>query len=211
VRQQNPESQQEDFEWIFRTRYDAKQKAFPDDAIAIPDGPHPTKFQKHAYCFLSLPKDKVVGKGKKKSHQGPDAYAAIAVGLTCGALPDPNDPNDSTNCHFHISVEWVGRKHQGNMDNLDADHGLYVHGSSVVDLPERSWEAMQTMAQTVSIEGVVFYDAVFGERFKLRFGNFGDSLFKKNCKLPVSGESTSLKPNVIVAAEASASPTNDIS
>lgn len=204
VRQQKPE--QENFEWIFATRYDAKQKPFPDDAIAVPDGPHPAKFRKHAYCFLPLSKDKVVGKGKKKTQQGPDTYAAIAAGVASGALPDPND---SSNCPSHISVEWVGRKHQGNVDNLEVDHGIYVHGSTVTDLPDRSWEAMETMAQTISIEGVVFYDAASGERFKLRFDNFGDSLFKKNCKLPVTAESTNLKPHVIVAEEVSLALTDD--
>mmetsp|Transcript_14246 Transcript_14246/g.23587 ORF Transcript_14246/g.23587 Transcript_14246/m.23587 type:complete len:263 (-) Transcript_14246:62-850(-) len=200
VSREKPESEGAEFEWIFATRYDAKQKPLPEDAIPVPHGSQPATFQKHSYCFLPLPKDKVVGKGKRKSHQGPDTYAAIAAGVASGALPDPND--DAITCPPHITVEWVGRKHQGNTDHVEADHGLYVHGSTVVDVPERSWEAAQRMAQAVSIEGVVFYDTVTGERFKLRFDNFSDSLFAKKCKQPITEETTSLKPKVIVAAEA---------
>jgi hypothetical protein len=189
-----PKSETDDFEWIFCTRHDSKAKPPPEDAIAVPPGVHPAKYGKHAYCFLPLDRNKVMGKGMKNTKVGPDTYAAIAAGVANGDLPDPNGPN----CPNHIAVEWVGRKHQGNVDNLDVDHGLYIHGSTIVDIPERSREAIERMAHNVSIEGVVFYDRVTGERFKLRLDMFEGSMFTKNCKQPVTPESTTIKPKVIV-------------
>lgn len=181
-------------EWIFCTRYDAKEKPLPDNAVHVPDGAHPAKFQNHSYCFLPLDKDLIVGKGKRKTRPGPDTYASIAHGAANGDIPDPSDDD----CPAHITVEWVGRKHQGNVDNLDVDHGIYVHGSTIVDLPERTFEAVQKMAQTISIEGVILFDAISGERFKLRFDCFPESVFAKNCKQAVTAETTTIKPKVMV-------------
>lgn len=187
------EKSDNEFEWVFCTRYDSKGKPFPNEAIAVPAGVHPAKYDNHAYCFIPLDRNKVVGKGSKKTLVGPDTYSAIAAGVASGELPDPND----LDCPNHITVEWVGRKHQGNVDGIDVDHALYVHGSVLVDVPVRTREAVEQMAQTLAIEGLVLYDHVAGEHFKLRFDMFPESAFAKNSKLPGTSHCTTIKPKVI--------------
>ena len=192
-------------EWIFCTRLDTRGKPFPENHVPVPteaDGKavQPAVFEKHTYCFVPLAKDQVVGKGGKKSRPGPDTYAAIQAGIESSQLPNPN-ADDTPD---FMTVEWVGRKHQGNIDFLPIDHAIVVHGSTVVDIPERTREAVEEMAKTVSIEGVVFQDALTGERFKLRFDMLPDSLFAKRSKEKQSTpESTSIKPDYIGVDQAS--------
>jgi len=197
------QQQEQDFEWIFCTRLDTKGKPFPPNHVPVPDDgtgvqQQPAVFGKHTYCFVPLPPHYVVGKGEKTSRPGPDTYGAIRAGIAAGALPDPNDPTAPD----FITVEWIGKKHQGNMDCLEVDHAITVHGSTIVDIPVRTRAAVEEMARTVSIEGVVFQDGETGERFKLRFDMLDDnSLFAERSKQKVSTpDSTSIKPNVIVAA-----------
>jgi hypothetical protein len=210
------------YEWIFATRFDAKGKAFPENHIPLPltvgkDGQtvlQPAVEGKHTYCFIPLEKEKVVGKGSKRSFVGRDTYAAIAQGVKNGDLPNPNDDS----CPNFVTVEWIGRKHQGNMDCLDVDHALYVHGSTIVtDFPSVPRTREQVAALLMdknktdpwSIEGVVLYWPTTGERFKLRFDMLvPDSLFARNMKKsPVTPEFTSLKPRVI--HQAAEEKTND--
>ena len=194
------------YEWIFGTRLDTKGKSPPENHIPVPTQEHtsdrgeakllhPAVFQKHTYCFVPLDKDLVVGKGGKKTKPGPDTYAAIDAGVKSGALPDPN----ADNAPDYITVEWIGRKHQGNMDCLDVDHAITIHGSTVVPIPVRTRAAIEQMAREVSIEGLVFQDRESGERFKLRFDMMvDDSLFAMRTKQRVSTpESTSIKPSII--------------
>lgn len=208
MRDQNEENEEEDlkkteteqqqvYEWIFCTRLDTRGKPYPENHIPIPfvSGIQPPVFQKHSYCFIPLPKDLVSGKGSKKTCPGPDTYGAIRAGVESGALPDPNGNNSPD----FVSVEWIGKKHQGNVDCLVVDHAITVHGSTVVDIPERSRSFVESMARNVSIEGVVFQSLDTGERFKLRFDMLvPDSLFAINCKKPVSTpDTTHIKPVVI--------------
>jgi hypothetical protein len=241
------------YEWIFATRFDSKGKPFPKNHIPLPlittttnteiddDGrrtviqplPQPAVEGQHTYCFTPLDKDAVVGKGSKRSYVGRDTYAAIAAGVKNGNLPDPNN-NESggIRCPDFVTVEWIGRKHQGNVDCLDVDHALYVHGSTVVtDFPPvpRTREQVAAMVATSSnsagdsgggswsMEGVVLYWPVTGERFKLRFDMLvPDSLFAQHMKkksseaLAVTPAFTSIKPKVIQAAAASTSTTANV-
>lgn len=186
----------DEFEWIFCTRYDSKDKSPPREAFAVPAGVHPAKYDNHTYCFIPLDRNKVTGKGSKTTNVGPETYSAIAAGVARGEIPDPNDPD----CPNHITVEWVGRKHQGNIDGIDADHALYIHGSVVVDVPVRTREAVERMAQSIAIEGLVLYDRVTGERFKVRFDMFRGSSFSRNSKLPTAPPGATIMPRVIVPA-----------
>jgi len=183
------------YEWIFATRHDTHGRPPPEGAIPIPEGIQPAEFEKHTYCFIPLEKDKVVGKGSKKSFVGKETYQAIANGVRDGQIPDPN----SSEAPDFVSVEWLGRKHQGNIDNIDADHALYVHGSTLLPAEQipRTREAAEKMARELSIEGLVYYDEKTGERFKLRFDMLPDSLFKKKCKETITSETTAIKPKVI--------------
>jgi hypothetical protein len=183
------------FEWTFFTRFDTKGKALPTNSVSVPDGVQPASYENHLYCFIPLEKSKVVGKGSKKSYVGRDTYGAIDEGVSTGDIPDAN----SGNYPDFITVEWVGRKHQGNVDNLSVDHGLYIHGSVTLDTPKRSYESMKKMAQTLSIEGLIFYDVETGERFKVRFDMFEDSMFARNSKLPIGPATTTIKPKVITS------------
>lgn len=190
----------ERFEWIFATRYDTRgQKDPPNDAIPLPsDSPHPNTYEEHQYWLIPLDPHLITGKGKRKTAVGADTYGAIAAGVACGAIPDPNAPDAPD----YISVEWVGRKHQGNVDCIDADHALTIHGSTMVNhlLPlPRSRSQVEALARTESIEGLVLYDPDTTERFKIRLDMFPDSCFVRNCKLPLTKETTSIKPNVIMA------------
>jgi hypothetical protein len=183
------------FVWTFFTRFDTKGKALPTNSIHLPSGVQPASYENHLYCFIPLEKSKVVGKGSKKSFVGHETYSAIDEGVSSGDIPDAN----GSNCPDFITVEWVGKKHQGNIDNLTVDHGLYIHGSLILDIPMRSYESMKKMAQTLSIEGLIFYDVENGERFKVRFDMFENSMFTINCKLPIGPETTTIKPKVIAA------------
>ncbi|KAL7569238.1 hypothetical protein ACA910_016792 [Epithemia clementina (nom. ined.)] len=197
------------YEWIFCTRLDTRGRPFPENHIPVPSQQQtttsetektmiqPANFEKHTYCFIPLEKDYVVGRGGKKTRPGPDTYAAIDAGVKSGALPHPN----SDDAPDYVTVEWIGKKHQGNMDCLDVDHAITVHGSTIVDVPVRTRSAVEQMARDVSIEGVVFHDQKTGERFKLRFDMLVPScLFAQNSKQKVSRpEFTSIKPIVIKA------------
>lgn len=196
---------QDGFEWIFATRYDTRgKKDPPTGAIAVPnDSPQPSKYQDHHYWLIPLDKDLMTGRGKRKTAVGPDTYAAIAAGIASGDLPDANHPDAPA----YMSVEWIGRKHQGNVDCIDADHALTIHGSTVLNhlLPvPRSREQVEALARVESIEGLVLYDPDTDERFKIRLDMFPDSRFVRNCKGPITNETTSIKPKVIMVKTSTA-------
>ena len=77
----------------------------------------------HNYCFLHMPEDYTTGKGTKKSEVGKQTYACITKAVENGNLPDPN----KTDCPEWITCEWVGYKHQSNMDGVPYDHALIPH------------------------------------------------------------------------------------
>eukprot|EP00055_Hartaetosiga_balthica_P010615 m.45868 g.45868 ORF g.45868 m.45868 type:complete len:267 (-) comp7238_c0_seq1:1382-2182(-) len=178
--------------WIFYRRQDNYKGE--EESIPVPEGPQPGSFQSHNYSFVPLGATLVTGKGKKKSFVGEDTYAAIDVGVTAGLIPDPNDDS----AQEFITVEWVGQKHQLNMDFCPAHHGIVVHGTTPVKVP-RTFEEVAEMAATCAIEGVVFEDGETGERFKLKFTSFQPSLFNlhKRKHKPTTGISTTIKPTII--------------
>jgi hypothetical protein len=149
----------------FYMRRDRYKKKKGDLVTDIPEGVQPATFMKHEYSLLRLDENLVTGKGKKKSRPGPETYAAIERGIGEGAIPDPN----SLGAPQFISVEWVGRKHQGNVDDIDADHAIAVHSAQIYENPPRTREALEELAMTERIEGLVYMDPETGERFKFKF------------------------------------------
>jgi hypothetical protein len=195
-----------EFRWEFYRRQDNVKDIDPG-TVEMPlfNGVQPSSFQKHNYSLVSLPKNHVTGKGGKRSEPGPETYAAIQKGMDECLIPDPNHPK----CPNHITVEWVGRKHQSNMDNLPCDHAIAIHGFTKLVLPgERTYENMAQLATEMSIEGVVFESRKTGERFKLRFDMFPNSLWKQRkkavCgknKIAVTDEATTVKPMIITSTK----------
>jgi hypothetical protein len=202
------------YEWTFWTRYDSHgKKDPPPGAIPLPvyddnddNAIQPAVYQDHHYWLVPLDRNFVTGKGKRQTLVGPDTYGAIAAGVASGDIPDANDPNAPP----YISVEWIGQKHQGNIDQCTtADHAICLHGQVVLNhwfpLPQRSRHQIETLATTtLSIEGLVLYDPDTGERFKIRFDMFPNSLFarrqRNNTKTTIPTiETTSIKPKAIVA------------
>eukprot|EP00056_Hartaetosiga_gracilis_P005396 m.84292 g.84292 ORF g.84292 m.84292 type:complete len:280 (+) comp12153_c1_seq2:145-984(+) len=180
------------FKWVFYRRQDNFKGE--GETTPIPDGAQPAHFEGHNYCFIPLDENLVTGKGKRKSFVGVDTNAAIRVGVSAGLIPDPNN----TSSPKFITVEWVGQKHQQNMDFCPSHHGIVVHGTTPIEVP-RSFEEVAEMAKTCAIEGGVFEDKASGERFKLRFDLFEGSLFKqhKRTHKPTTSETTTIKPTII--------------
>lgn len=172
--------------WVFFRRQDNYKGS--DETIEVPAGAQPASFDKHNYCFVKVSPDLVTGKGKRKSQVGPDTYQAIEQAVASGLLPDPT----SEGCPEFVTVEWVGRKHQTNIDGWEFDHGLYVHGSSTLEV-ERTRAAVEAMAKVEAIEGLVLEDPITGQRFKLRLDMLPDSLFAARKK---RGEKSTIKPKV---------------
>jgi hypothetical protein len=212
------------YEWTFATRYDTRGKKDPPaGAIPLPgvhqlpelvdqqngvinhnnsSSPQPAVYQDHHYWLIPLEKNLVTGKGQRQTYVGRDTYGAIAAGVATGDIPDPNQPNDTPS---FISVEWIGRKHQGNIDGIDADHAICLHGSTRLNhlLPiPRSRAQVEYLAATESIEGLVLYDPDTTERFKIRFDMVvPNAKFTQQCnQSPVTMTTTSIKPKAIVAA-----------
>ena len=90
-------------------------------------------------------------------------------------IPDPNGDD----CPNFITAEWVGKKHQSNMDNILVDHAIVLHGTTKIEIP-RTFKEIEELAKVFSIEGVVLTSNRTGERFKIRFDMFQDSLWRKN-------------------------------
>lgn len=140
------------------------------------------------YMLEYLHPDSKLGKG---------TYKVIENGIDQNLIPKPEESKDN-----YISVEWVGNKHQGNVDDIKADHGLYIHGSTEININERTFENMQLFFQKECIEGFVFEHPTTKERFKCRADMFNASLFEKmdknnkNKKNPK--QFTSIKPNIII-------------
>jgi hypothetical protein len=217
------------YEWIFATRYDTRGKkdppagAIPLPGVLLPEpvvdqqngitdnhnknnsslSPQPAVYQDHHYWLLPLEKNLVTGKGQRQTYVGRDTYGAIAAGVAKGAIPDPNQQNETPS---FISVEWIGRKHQGNIDGIEADHAIYLHGSTRLNhlLPyPRSRAQVEHLAATEAIEGLVLYDPDTTERFKIRFDMVlpHAAKFAQQCnQSPATMTTTSIKPKAIVAA-----------
>jgi hypothetical protein len=194
------------FRWDFYRRRDNVKDIDPGTKqIPLFSGIQPDSFQKHNYSLVSLPKNHITGKGSNRSEPGHETYAAIQKGIDECIIPNPND----INCPNFITVEWVGRKHQANMDNVPHDHAIAVHGyTRVVLFGERTYENISQLATEMSIEGVIFESNKTGERFKLRFDMFPNSLWKQRYKLvcgknkiAVTNEVTTIKPMIITPTE----------
>jgi len=157
----------EKWEWLFYRRQDNYKGN--DENIPLPDGTQPASFEKHNYSFVFVPKDLETGKGKRKSYPGRDTYIAIKNAVNTGGLPSAN----KSKADF-ITIEWVGKKHQLNRDDCHEDHGVVIHGDTIIDIPDRTFETLSEMAQNTCIEGIVLI-AENGERFKIRFNMFPNS------------------------------------
>ena len=195
-----------EFRWDFyRRRDNIKDIEHGTYQRPLFPGVQPSSYKKHNYSLVSLPRNYVTGKGNKHSEPGPETYAAIQNGIDKCLIPNPNDPK----CPNFITVEWVGRKHQANMDNTPCDHAIAIHGSTKIVIPgERTYENIARLTTEMSIEGVVFESNKTGERFKLRFDMFPNSLWKQRkkavCgknKIAVTDKVTTIKPEIITPTE----------
>lgn len=171
----------QDDQWMFYMRRDNYKG--DDDQIGIPDGVQPASYGKHNYSLVLL---------DPKSKFGVETYQAIEHGVRRELIPDPT-LSDSPD---YLSVEWVGKKHQGNVDGVPVDHGLVVHSSCIFEDPPRDIDTLYQMATEVAIEGLIYQDPETGERFKFRFDMCPDSKFKK---LKRNSDITDIRPTVITA------------
>ena len=197
-------------QWGFycrRDNFSGKEQTYP-----LPDGLQPSTYDQggkpHSYCLIRLDELATTGqgpaqKGRKKpvpSYPGPETYAAIAHGVAAGLIPNPNAPD----CPPHLTVEWVGLKHQKNADGLTIEHGIVPHQApftpaiNLLFLP-RTFEAVQAFFQREVLEGVILIHPRTGERFKIRSEMFPDSAWDRliEKKKPQDPAITTIRPMVL--------------
>jgi hypothetical protein len=185
------------WEWVFYCRQDNYKG---DGAtVDLPDGQQPAHYdqggKEHNYCWLRVDKEWVTGKGKKRSSPGPDTYDAIAMGVKLGLIPDPA----SKDAPEWITCEWVGTKHQSNMDGVPYEHALIPHMFPFV--PQLHFETLTEFKSLVAsqcFEGVVLIHSN-GTRFKMRSDMTGieNEWDKNHRKKPADPGVTTIRPQVL--------------
>ena len=144
-------------------------RAEPTDGfVPMPDGANPSVVhgaRAHFYAYEVLPRTAAT---KKDASLGSDTYAAAEMAALC------------TDQSGHITVEWVGAKHQGNIDDYPFKHGVVVHSECELagEHTPRTWEALVRFAQTWDVEGLVYQHPVTGKYFKFRFDALPGALFR---------------------------------
>ena len=183
--------------WRFYRRQDNYKGT--EEVMALPDGMQPDIYtgggKPHHYVLLPVSPDLTTGKGKRRSAPGPDTYAAIAKGVEIGMLPDPA----SSDAPEWISCEWIGTKHQSNVDGVPFDHGLVPHCEPFTPRIEcTSLADFSELAREECIEGLVYLHPD-GTRYKMRCNmvnnNKWDSEIKK--KKPADPGVTTIRPKVL--------------
>jgi hypothetical protein len=182
----------DDGNFVVTQRRDSKTDEVVDGSFPMPIGPNPSVYDNgagrvHYYSYIPLDKTKIQGKGKRKTAIGPDTYAAIQKGIDLGIII----PKPLTWCSF----EWVGAKHQGNIDDFPEDHCIMVHSTAEVkdEVVPKTFEEAEAFSGTHAVEGFVFQNPETGKFFKMRMDCFKNSLFKSMKK----GDKTSIKPMVL--------------
>lgn len=160
--------------WNFYYRQDNPKSM--EGLKPLPEGAQPDVYESHHYFYRKLDRDLVTGKGKKKTSPGPDTYAAIQKAVDIlGYLSDPNDED----CPDYVPCEWIGTKHQKNVDGYSCEHGIALHGFMSIENFPRTAEEIAKLAKTECYEGVVAMNPKTHRCYKIRLDMFPDSRFKK--------------------------------
>lgn len=154
------------YKWIFYRRQDNYKGN--DRILSLPNGKQSDKYDQggknHYYQFLKISENYATGKGKNKSEVGKIVYQSIKKGVEGGYLPDPK----INNCPEWITCEWVGSKHQTNIDGIPYEHGIVPHYEPFVPKIEiKSMEKFMEISKEKYFEGVVIQHPN-GIRYKLR-------------------------------------------
>jgi len=183
--------------WRFCQRQDNYKGE--ESTLDLPEGKQPAHYsqggKEHNYCWLPVDPKWVCGKGKRKQFPGPDTYQTISKAVEDGNLPDPSDPEAPE----WITCEWVGIKHQKNMDGIPYDHALVLHQESFVSRIEgvSSLADFVELAKRECFEGIVIV-AEDGTRFKMRCDMVEGSLWNKFWKKkPTDPGVTTISPQVL--------------
>ncbi len=187
----------ENGKWVFYRRQDNYKGNGTTCKLA--SGAQPAQYnqgtKEHNYCWLKIDDSLVTGKGKRRSSPGPDTYAAIANAVGSGLLPDPTDENEPE----WITCEWVGIKHQSNMDGITDHHALIPHMSPFV--PQLHFKTLEEFVSLVSencFEGAVIIHPD-GTRFKVRSDMTGieNDWVKNYRKKAIDPGVTTIRPQVL--------------
>lgn len=184
----------EDGEWAFYRRQDNYSGA--EKTLDIAEGKQSAHYnqggKEHNYSWLRASPQWTTGKGKRASSPGPDTYAAIKLAVEQGHLPDPTQDD----CPEWITCEWVGIKHQNNMDGVPYEHALVPHMEPFVpNLKLKSLQEFHDMVRKECFEGIVIVHPN-GTRFKLRSDTTGPgSLWEQYYRK--KGGVTTIRPQVL--------------
>lgn len=159
----------ENGEWVFYQRQDNYKGN--GETLPLPDGLQPAHYnqggKEHNYNWLKVNPTDTARKGKNKF--GPDTYAAIQHGVDVGLLPKATDPDAPE----WITCEWVGQKHQGNMDGIPYAHALIPHTDQFLpQIDVHSLDEFVQLTKEKCFEGVVVIHPN-GTRYKLRSDTVG--------------------------------------
>lgn len=157
-----------DGEWKLFQRFDVGSKLgldvtkTPEGCFALPQGTQASVYTEggkpHHYFFKEC---------------DPKAKATIATLERVKAAADAGrffSPSSADSPYF-VTFEWIGKKHQANVDALPIEHAVHPHGSVQVDFPfeERTVATVVRLAKEMPIEGLVFQHPVSKALFKMRF------------------------------------------
>jgi hypothetical protein len=194
---ENAMIKREDGEWKFYRRQDNYKGK--ETTIPLPDGLQPAHYsqggKEHNYSYLYVSPEWTTGKGKRRSFPGPDTYAVIQKGVEIGLLPDPA----SDDCPRFITCEWVGRKHQKNMDGIPVDHALVPHippFTPKLTYNPVTFDSFSVLARTKVFEGMVIRHSD-GTLFKLRSDMIRGNLWGSIKHKPLEPRATDISPLVL--------------
>nr|QBK87193.1 MAG: hypothetical protein LCMAC201_00950 [Marseillevirus LCMAC201] len=182
--------------WVFYRRQDNYKG--PEPIVPLALGKQLPQYnqggKEHNYSWLYADPEWTTGKGKRRSYPGPDTYSAITKAVEAGLLPKADDPGAPE----WITCEWVGTKHQQNMDGIPYEHALIPHLHPFV--PELELTTLQEfikLASTDCFEGLVVLHPN-GTRYKMRSDMTGDSQWEQHrSKKPAEPGVTTIRPQVL--------------
>ena len=172
---------------------------FPfSSTLPLPEGRQSAHYDQggkvHNYCWLRVDRGWTTGKGMRKSAPGPDTYAAIDLAVKMELLPDPTD----NNAPDWITCEWVGTKHQKNMDGVPCEHALIPHLEPFVPTLEfTTLKEFQELVCKECFEGVVIIHSD-GTRYKMRSDMAGECVWEQHYqKKGIDPGVTTIRPQVL--------------
>ncbi len=189
----------ENGKWNFYRRQDNYKGNEP--TVPLPDGLQSAHYSQggksHNYSYLYVSPDWTTGKGKRRSFPGPDTYAAIQKGVELGLIPDPT----SDNCPEFITCEWMGRKHQKNMDGIPVDHALVPHMDPFIPRLFRgpipmTFNRFSECAKSQILEGYIIKHQN-GTMFKLRTDMIKGNLWASTKHKPAEPRVTQSSPSIL--------------